>query len=121
MTLIIMRRLRSSSPSMSVYFTGLAVFDLLLIYTLVLRNWIKIHFHWDCFAKGRAICKLGVFLVYVTGVSFSWILVVMTAQRAASVVWPHRVNVVCTDKDTFHRHGNFSVQCVDPFTLTVWI
>ena len=26
----------------------------------------------------------------------AWLLVALTAQRAASVVWPHRVNVICT-------------------------
>ena len=26
----------------------------------------------------------------------AWLLVALTAQRAASVVWPHRVSVICT-------------------------
>ena len=114
MTIIIMRRLRSAVSSISVYFTALAVSDLLLIHTLTFPYWIAITFGVDYFAKSRAVCKLGVFLSYVTGVTSAWILVAMTVQRAASVVWPHRVSVLCT-----RRKSIFTVMGIVLFTVSI--
>ena len=94
--IIIMNRLRNTVSSMSVYFTALAVSDLLFIYTVVMRMFISTIFSYDYFTISTAVCKIGVFLLYVTGVTSAWMLVTMTMQRAASVLWPHRVNVLCT-------------------------
>ena len=96
MIIIIMNRFRNTVSSMSVYFTALAVSDLLFIYTVVMRMFISTIFSYDYFTISTAVCKIGVFLLYVTGVTSPWILVTMTMQRAASVLWPHRVNLLCT-------------------------
>ena len=96
MIIIIMNRLRNTVSSMSVYFTALAVSDLLFIYTVVMRTFIATNFSYDYYTISTAVCKIGIFLLYVTGVTSAWILVTMTMQRAAAVLWPHRVNVFCT-------------------------
>ena len=96
MIIIIMNRLRNTVSSMSVYFTALAVSDLLFIYTVVMRMFITTNFSYDYFTISTAACKIGIFLLYITGVTSPWILVTMTMQRAASVLWPHRVSVLCT-------------------------
>lgn len=103
MIIIIMNRLRSSdcSSSVFVYFTALAVSDLVFIHTEVVRNLLILFLGIDYFAKWRAVCKLGFFSLYVSGVTSAWILVAMTVQRASSVLWPHRVNVLCTRKKAF--------------------
>ena len=95
MIIVIMNRLRSTASSMSVYFTALAVSDLVFIYTVVMRNLLVINM-FDYFTISTAVCKIGQFLLYVTGMTSAWILVTMTMQRAVSVLWPHRVHVLCT-------------------------
>lgn len=70
--------------------------DLVLLYTIVVRHVVSYVFHIDVFTKSRAVCKVGIFLSYSSGVTSAWTLVGMTAQRAASVLWPHCVNVLCT-------------------------
>ena len=95
MIIVIMNRLRSAVSSISVYFTALAVSDLVFIYTVVMRNLLVINM-FDYFTISTVVCKIGQFLLYVTGVTSAWILVTMTMQRAVSVLWPHRVHVLCT-------------------------
>ncbi|XP_076471208.1 B1 bradykinin receptor-like [Babylonia areolata] len=80
----------SSSSSMSMYFKALAVSDLVLLYTGLLRHWVKYLFLLDVRDTHSAICRLHSFLVYVSGVTSAWFLVLMTSQRALCVVWPHR-------------------------------
>ena len=41
----------------------------------------------------------------------AWLLVALTAQQAASFVWPHRVNVICTRHKSECRHHHRSVVC----------
>ena len=96
MTIIIMNQLRKTVSSMSVYFTALAVSDLLFIYTEAMRTLIVKNLSYDYFTISTAACKIGMFLLYNMGVTSPWILVTMTMQRAVSVLWPHRVNVLCT-------------------------
>ena len=49
----------------------------------------------------------------------AWLLVALTAQRAASVVWPHRVNVICTRHKSECRHHHRSVVCGLPRSHTI--
>ena len=60
------------------------------------HNFINSVFGFDVFAICTAVCKVNVCLMYISGVTSAWILVAMTAQRAASVLWPRCVNVVCS-------------------------
>ena len=114
MIIVIMNRLRSTVSSISVYFTALAVSDLVFIYTVVMRNLIGYNIMFDYFTISTAVCKIGQFLLYVTGVTSAWILVAMTVQRAASVVWPHRVSVLCT-----RRKSIFTVMGIVLFTVSI--
>ena len=95
MTVVIHKRTVNTSP-LSILFMTLAVADLLLLYSNCFQAWVNRVFHFSFIEYSNTTCKLVYFLVYVSGVLSAWTLVVMTVQRAVSVLWPHRANVLCT-------------------------
>ena len=96
MTVIILRRLRSGWSAMNVYLTALALSDTAMLYSVALPMWSRKVLDYDIYASHVIVCKLGIWMMVTTATLSAWLLVALTAQRAASVVWPHRVNVICT-------------------------
>ena len=96
MTVIILRRLRSGWSAMNVYLTALALSDTAMLYCVALPTWARKVLDYDVYASHVIVCKLAVWGMNLASISSAWLLVALTAQRAASVVWPHRVNVICT-------------------------
>ena len=96
MTVIILRRLRSGWSAMNVYLTALALSDTAMLYSGTLPMWARKVLDYDVYASHVVVCKLGMCIMTTTATLSAWLLVALTAQRAASVVWPHRVNVICT-------------------------
>ena len=96
MTVIILRRLRSGWSAMNVYLTALALSDTATLYTGALPIWTLKVLDYDIRASHVVICKLFIWVMNTAAALSAWLLVALTAQRAASVVWPHRVNVICT-------------------------
>ena len=96
MTVIILRRLRSGWSAMNVYLTALALSDTAMLYSGTLLMWSRKVLDYDIFASHVVVCKLGIWVMNTAAALSAWLLVALTAQRAASVVWPHRVNVMCT-------------------------
>lgn len=95
-TVVVFRRLKDYS-SMSTFYIALALSDLVLLYSgWVNTLWIYFQFHVDIISLHVILCKIGVTLPCVSSTLSSWYLVAMTMQRAISVTWPHRVNVICT-------------------------
>ena len=84
------------TSSMSVFFLTLAASDLNLICVTCFKAWISLVFKVSISARNDTLCKLSLFLIYVSGVLSAWTLVAMTAQRAVCVLFPHRANVLCT-------------------------
>ena len=95
MTIVIHRRRRLTS-SLSNFFIVLAVADLMLLYTNCFDAWLRYVFGFRISDQHDVLCKLLVFMIYVSGVLSAWTLVAMTVQRAVCVLWPHRANVLCT-------------------------
>ena len=95
MTIVIHKRTALTS-SMSVFFLTLAASDLVLLCATCFTGWINIVFQINITALNNVLCKLVLFLIYVSGVMSAWTLVAMTVQRAVCVLWPHRANVLCT-------------------------
>lgn len=98
MILLLLGRLRSSESCLDVFFIALAFSDLCLLLTAVLRVFVKAHFLIDIYDTHNVVCKMCTWILSVTGVVSAWSLVVMSVQRAMSVIWPHRVKVLCTRK-----------------------
>ncbi|KAL8568598.1 hypothetical protein ACOMHN_006259 [Nucella lapillus] len=96
MTVVIMRRLTSDDATVDIYFTAMAVVDLLYLWTIVLQQAIFFNLNIDILILHGAFCKVFTWLYTGGGTVSCWYLVCMTVHRAMSVVWPHRVNVLCT-------------------------
>lgn len=86
------------SSTIPLFFRALAVSDLCLLYSGLLRNWIKYYFHFDIRVTHSAVCKVHIWLVYVAGMTSAWFLVAMTSHRSLSVVWPHRTKAMFTKR-----------------------
>nr|KAG5712790.1 hypothetical protein BaRGS_007387 [Batillaria attramentaria] len=96
MTIWILSKPNMGMSAVLVYFKALAVSDLCLLYSGLLRNWIRFFFKVELRDTFTVVCKVHIWVVYVTGMTSSWFLVAMTTQRAMSVVWPHRLQTACT-------------------------
>ena len=98
MTIIIVCRFRaaSSSSAMDPYFMVLAVTDLCVVITGLFLIWIPSAMGFYIERTHGVVCKSLIFVSNAGAASSAWILVAMTTQRAVSVAWPHRVNVLCT-------------------------
>ena len=94
--IIVIHKRTSLTSSMSVFFLTLAASDLMSLCVTCCKVWIRIVFHFNISAQNGTLCKLVLFLLYVSGVLSAWTLVAMTAQRAVCVLFPHRANVLCT-------------------------
>ena len=94
--IIVIHKRTALTSSMSVFFLTLAASDIVLLYITCFKAWIKYTFEFDLSAQNDTLCKLVIFLLYVSGVLSAWALVAMTAQRAVCVLFPHRANVLCT-------------------------
>ncbi|KAL8562141.1 hypothetical protein ACOMHN_041976 [Nucella lapillus] len=96
MTIIIMRRLKSDDSTINIYFTAIAAVDLLYMWTVVANQVIQYNLNFDVKSVHGVICKIITWLYTAGGTVSCWYLICMTVHRAMSVVWPHRVNVLCT-------------------------
>lgn len=96
MTLIVLSQLKDGNASMPFCFQALAISDLTLLYSGLLRNWMLYAFNFEIRNLHSIICRFHIWIVYVTGMTSSWFLVTMTCIRLLSVARPHRVNEFCT-------------------------
>ena len=94
--IIVIHKRTALMSSMSVFFLTLAASELVLLYVTCFRSLIYLTFNVDVSVHHDALCKLDLFLLYVSGVLSAWTLVAMTVQRAVCVLFPHRANVLCT-------------------------
>lgn len=96
MIVLIQRRLSNSNHStMSVYFITLALFDTLRLWFDPVFWWAHAIFGNNVLDSEKALCKIRVFVTYMTGQASAWILIAITFHRAATTLWPHRANVFC--------------------------
>ena len=92
MTLVLQRRMgRGSGSAMSVFISSLAVSDSAMLLVLGMSMYF---YTFEIFVMDYhdVLCKVIYWLMNVIASTSSWILVAMTLQRAASIVWSHRIN-----------------------------
>ena len=65
-----------------------------MLYTGLAVNWVDVTVGFDVRATHGVICKLRLWILNSCAAFSTWLLVVFTLHRAASVVWPHSGNVV---------------------------
>lgn len=93
--LVLLRRNMRSSTTMF-YLTVLAFADMVVLYTGLLRYWVKYVFDYDLRAVTTASCRVHLFLVYFSLDTAVWTMVVVTVDRAIFVCWPFRAKTFCT-------------------------
>ncbi|KAL8565614.1 hypothetical protein ACOMHN_064267 [Nucella lapillus] len=96
MIIIIMRRMKSGESVINIYFTAMAVVDLITLDVYFLADWSRECLNWWIAHSHNIVCKIYVWFATQITTTSAWFLVCMTVHRAISVVWPHRVNLVCT-------------------------
>lgn len=98
MTVWVFSRMKEQHASLPFYLSVLAISDLIVLYTDGLRRYIMFQFGVDFSALDDTVCKIDRWLSLSSGLFSSWLLAAMAMQRSASVIWPHRVNSVCTKR-----------------------
>jgi hypothetical protein len=78
-----------------VYLVALSFNDLLVLYTGLMRQWIKITFEVDVRLLSEFSCKFHMWMVYVSLDTSAWILVIVTLERVALVWFPHSSKSRC--------------------------
>ncbi|CAG5134443.1 unnamed protein product [Candidula unifasciata] len=96
--LFMLRTLRLGRTSMHVFLRALAVSDLCVLYTGLLRWWMVWSFGVDLRNQHTLLCKVHTWMVYVALYVSAWLLVFMTLERTCSACLPHRVNTFCTKR-----------------------
>lgn len=96
--LMMLRTLRLGRTSMHMYLRALAISDLCVLYTGLLRWWIIWTFGMDIRDKHILLCKGHTWMVYLSLYVSAWLLVFMTLERTFSACVPHRVNMFCTKR-----------------------
>ncbi|XP_076439154.1 G-protein coupled receptor 15-like [Babylonia areolata] len=96
MTVVIMHRMASQEATINIYFTATAVSDLLYVLSLGGPEWLFCQFGVGLITAHSALYRLHSWLYTCCSTVSCWSLVCVTGHRAVSVLWPHRVNLLCT-------------------------
>ena len=97
MILVLQRHLGGGRDSgLSVFVTSLAVSDCVSLLIMGGLYMYPYSYQVDIANFHDVLCRMIYYFMYVTALTSSWILVAMTMQRAASILWPHRVNAAWT-------------------------
>ncbi|KAL8572976.1 hypothetical protein ACOMHN_013952 [Nucella lapillus] len=120
MIIVILRRLRSGWSAMNLYLTSLAVSDTAMLYTGTFPIWTRKMFRYDLYASHVAVCKAAIWVMNSSAALSAWLLVALTAQRAASVVAPHRVNLICTRRTSILVIALIALTCFALYAHTLF-
>ncbi|CAC5426387.1 unnamed protein product [Mytilus coruscus] len=96
LSIIVLRRKNIQKSVCSIYLIVLAVSDLSVLYTGLLRQWINVVFEVDIRELGTGICKLHTYIVYFSLDFSSWILMAVTVERVFLVWFPQKAKTACT-------------------------
>ncbi|XP_045160735.2 cysteinyl leukotriene receptor 1-like [Mercenaria mercenaria] len=99
LTITVLTQRRNRQTSTAIYLTALAVTDLLVLWTGLLRHWIIYMFEIDIRAHSAFGCKLHLFILYISFQCSSWFLVAVTTGRFIGVWFPHKVKTVCRTRN----------------------
>ncbi|CAH1780741.1 unnamed protein product [Owenia fusiformis] len=85
----------------SIYLSVLAVVDTTVLYTGLLRHWIRHISDTDIQSISIGGCKFHLFIAYFSLDLSAWILVAVTFERFVAVYIPNKVRIYCTGFTTF--------------------
>ncbi|XP_061165763.1 FMRFamide receptor-like [Saccostrea echinata] len=98
LSIIVLLRKRMRTSTTMFYLTVLSFGDMMVLYTGLLRYWIKSAFHEDIRLISEFSCKIHAFLVYFSLDFTTWVLVAVTIDRCIFVCLPFRAKRLCTLK-----------------------
>ncbi|CAH1796257.1 unnamed protein product [Owenia fusiformis] len=101
LSFIILTRKNMRKSTSSIYLSVLAVVDSTVLYTGLLRHWIRHISDIDIRSITLGGCKFHIFLVYFSLDLSAWILVAVTFERLVAVYIPYKARVYCTSFTTF--------------------
>ncbi|XP_021351458.1 FMRFamide receptor-like [Mizuhopecten yessoensis] len=96
LSIVVLLRKPMRTSNTMFYLLVLSVGDIFVLYTGLLRYWLKFGFNHDFRLISNAFCKVHGFLVYVSLDFTAWVLVAVTVDRCFSIRHPFRAKVICT-------------------------
>ncbi|GFS16703.1 growth hormone secretagogue receptor type 1-like [Elysia marginata] len=96
MSIAVMSRSNMRTSQASVYLIALSLADLVVLYTGLIRYFIKEVSGVDIRTLSAAGCRLHITMVYMSLDISVWILVAFTGERILSVFMPYKVKNICT-------------------------
>lgn len=98
LSILVLRRPTIRKSVCSMYLVMLAIIDLLVLYTGILRQWILNTFDFDIRATSSAACKIHIWILYSSMDYSAWILIAVTIERVLLLWFPNKMQCVCTKK-----------------------
>lgn len=91
MSIVVLNRKPMRESTVSIYLTALSVMDMLVLYTGLMRQWLRVVIELDLRVISEMSCKIHIWLVYFTLDMSVWLLVSVTIERCVSVMFPYTV------------------------------
>ncbi len=92
----VMRTASYRDSSTGMLFICLAIADIGVLNTGLLRVWLDRTWGVDVRSFSQAACKIHIFTTYLLGQLSAWTLVIITLERVVSVCWPLRCKELCS-------------------------
>ncbi|XP_053374054.1 somatostatin receptor type 1-like [Mercenaria mercenaria] len=99
LTITVLSQRKNRNSATSVYITMLASCDIVALWTPLLTHWIKYTFEIDLTDLSSLNCKIFFILTYFSLQCSSLMIVVVTSERAISVLLPHKVKNKCRPRN----------------------
>ena len=93
---VVMLRQNLRKCTTSLYLLVLAVVDTLLLYTGLLRHWIRELFGTDMRNGSIAACRIHLFVLFLAMHVEAWIIVCVAIERMVAVFFPHKAKHIFT-------------------------
>ncbi|XP_048779409.2 FMRFamide receptor-like [Ostrea edulis] len=107
LSIIVLLHKRMRTSTTMFYLTVLSFGDMMVLYTGLLRYWIKSAFDKDIRLISQFSCKIHAFLVYFSLDFTTWVLVAVTIDRCVFVCLPFKAKRLCT-----LTHARMVVVCI---------
>ena len=98
LSIVVLTRKSIKTSTTALYLTFLAASDLCVLYTGLLRHWIRYVFNYDLRQLSEVVCKIHIWLVYSSLDFSAWIIIAFTLERVISVWCPISAKTKCSRK-----------------------
>ncbi|CAH1781378.1 unnamed protein product [Owenia fusiformis] len=94
-SVIVLSRKRMRKITMNLFLLALAIVDISMLWTGLLRKWIDVLLDVDFRILSGTSCKFHIFIQYTLRYLSSWIVMMVSIERFIAVFFPLRVKLVC--------------------------